>query len=123
VNKLIYHIHPPRVGDVVILNDPAEPKTLRLVKRIVAKAGDTVEIHNRQLYVNGKLKQEMYTDHLIDNGNYGPYLVEINHYFVMGDNRRLDKSIDSRSFDAVSRDMIIGRADAIVWPFTRWGGL
>jgi signal peptidase I len=69
------------------------------------------------------LVQETFTDHLIDNGNFGPYVVEVDRYFVMGDNRRLDKSVDSRSFDAVPRDLIIGRAEAVVWPMTHWGGL
>jgi signal peptidase I len=125
VNKLVYQMTEPHLGDVVILKYPEEetPSDLRLVKRVVALPGDKVEIHNRQLYVNGKLVDEPYTDHLIDNGNYGPYVVEVDHYFVMGDNRRLDKSVDSRTFDAVPRDLIIGRAEAIVWPITHWGGL
>lgn len=123
VNKLQYYITDPKIGDVVIVKHPEMPGEMRLVKRVVALPGDEVEIHNRQLYVNGKLVQETFTDHLIDNGNFGPYVVEVNRYFVMGDNRRLDKSVDSRSFDAVPRDLIIGRAEAVVWPMTHWGGL
>lgn len=123
VNKIRYVVGKPTVGDVAIVRNPESYGPKYLVKRIVAGPGDTVEVHNRQLYVNGKPADEPYTDHLIDDGNFGPYIVEMQHYFVMGDNRRQAKSVDSRYFGAVDADAIVGRAEAIVWPMTRWGGL
>jgi signal peptidase I len=123
VNKVRFVVGKPGVGEVVIIHNPESYGPKYLVKRVVAGPGDTVEIHNRQLYVNGKPVDEPYTDHLIDDGNYGPYIVEMQHYFVMGDNRRKAQSVDSRYFGAVDADAIVGRAEAIVWPMTRWGGL
>jgi signal peptidase I len=123
VNKLQYVVGKPHAGDVVILKNPLGNDPQYLVKRVVAIAGDKVEVHDHQLYVNGDLVDEPYTDALIENGNFGPYVVQINSYFVMGDNRRQDQSVDSRMFNAVPDTDIVGRAEAVLWPIGHWGGL
>ncbi|REE90533.1 signal peptidase I [Paenibacillus taihuensis] len=118
VNKLALLIGPPKIGDVVILKDPAEAEGRKeyLVKRIVGLPGDTIEIRQGQLYRNGKLVVEPYTDTEIEDLDYGPDTISADHYFVMGDNRHAKASRDSRSFHAVPRSSILGRADFIIWP-------
>src|SRR5690606_12600354 len=94
-----------------------------LVKRIVGMPGDTVEIIDRKLYINGNELSEPYTDVEIQDGNYGPEKVPPGHYFVMGDNRRQWASTDSRSFQSVPEDLIKGKAQFVIWPFSKIGGL
>lgn len=125
VDKIVYWIGDPERGDVVILKDPSEGPDKKdfLVKRIIGLPGDTVEVRDSKLYVNGALEIEPYTDTEIADGDVGPVVVEAGHYFVMGDNRHASASKDSRIFGTVSKDMIKGRADFILWPITKIKGL
>ncbi|MFC0393714.1 signal peptidase I [Paenibacillus mendelii] len=125
VNKISYLIGDPDRGEVVILKDPTDrlEKKEFLVKRVVGVPGDTIEIREGQLYRNGELIVEPYTDTIIDDLDYGPYKVDEGMYFVMGDNRHARASLDSRSFGAVSQDLIRGRADFILWPIAKLNAL
>ncbi|TVY03370.1 signal peptidase I [Cohnella terricola] len=125
VNKIVLKLGSLDRGDVVILKDPSDGTDHKeyLVKRIVGVPGDTLEVRDGELYINGDLKVEPYTDVKIEDGNFGPTRVTPGHYFVMGDNRHLKASRDSRAFKEVPADMIKGRADLIVWPITRWAKL
>ncbi|MNZ49999.1 Signal peptidase I S [compost metagenome] len=125
VNKFIYLFSKPKLGDIIILTEPnvyTKDKKL-LVKRVVGVPGDRIEIYNQRLYRNGELVDEPYTDSLIEDMSYGPEIVGEGHYFVMGDNRHARASMDSRSFQAVSENLIRGRADMILWPFKEFKAL
>ncbi|MGO4180581.1 signal peptidase I [Paenibacillus sp. TAF43_2] len=121
VNKFVYLVGKPMVGDVVILKEPdmGEDEEKFLVKRIVGVSGDRIEIHNKQLYRNGELVDEPYTDSLIEDMSYGPEVISEGNYFVMGDNRHARASLDSRTFHAVPEELIRGRADYILWPYKK----
>jgi signal peptidase I len=125
INKFVMEFGSLGRGDVVILKDPSNglEKKQYLVKRIVGMPGDTLEIRNGQLYINGQITIEPYTDTKIENGDFGPVTVNPGNYFVMGDNRHLDASRDSREFNQVPEGLIKGRADFIVWPISRWAKL
>ncbi|XEC93913.1 signal peptidase I [Paenibacillus tarimensis] len=123
VNKAVYLLGKPDRGDVVIVKDP-EGRAARkdyLVKRIIGLPGDTVEIRSKQLYLNGELMLEAYTDSDIEDMDLGPFVVEAGTYFLMGDNRHARASRDSRSFGNVPEELIKGRADFILWPITKMG--
>jgi signal peptidase I len=125
INKIGYIMGGPDRGDIVILKDPSQQLGFRefLVKRIVGLPGDTIEVSNEKLYINGKESNEPYTDVGIQDGNYGPELVPAGHYFVMGDNRHLLASTDSRRFHSVPEKLIKGKAQFIMWPLNKIGGL
>lgn len=125
INKISLKLEPLKRGDVVILKDPREGAERKefLVKRIVAVAGDTLEVRGGELYINGELTVEPYTNSAIEDGDYGPEQVGEGYYFLMGDNRQAQMSIDSRSFGTVPESLIQGRADFIVWPITKWDSL
>lgn len=125
INKIGYIIGGPDRGDIVILKDPDEQLGFRefLVKRIVGLPGDTIEISEQKLYINGKQLHESYTDTAIQDGNHGPEIVPPGHYFVMGDNRHQFASTDSRTFHSVPERMIKGKAQFILWPLNQIGGL
>lgn len=122
VNRIVYLIGQPSHGDVVILRDPRGGRQY-LVKRVVALPGDTVEIRNQRLFINGELKDEPYTATLIEDGDFGPITVEEDHYFVMGDNRYREQSLDSRKLGSVSSHLIKGRAEFIIWPLNKISNL
>lgn len=119
INRIIYYMKEPNYGDIVILKDPRNGQKQHLVKRVVAKSGDTVNITNGRLYVNGEQIDEPYTHVRIEGPDFGPVHVEEGHYFVMGDNRHFGESLDSRDFGVVPEKIIKGRAEFIVWPITK----
>ncbi|PZD95609.1 signal peptidase I [Paenibacillus sambharensis] len=125
VNKIGYLIGEPERGDVVILEDPmdSEGKAEYLVKRIIGVPGDTVEIRSGRMYLNGEQLVESYTDVDIEDVDYGPQKVGEGTYFVMGDNRHLGASKDSRTFGPVSSTLIKGKAQFVIWPITHMNKL
>jgi signal peptidase I len=142
VNKMIYGrtvsplerrplpLREVRRGDVVVFKFPEDP-TRDFIKRCVGLAGDTVEIRDKQLFVNGEaVREEGYTYHrdprtyprspFIDEGfrrrdNFGPVAVPPGHYFCLGDNR--DNSNDSRFWGPVPESYVKGRALLVYWSF------
>ncbi|MEI7025876.1 signal peptidase I [Paenibacillus sp. y28] len=124
VNKAIYLLSEPEPGEIAVIRDPEEGESEKyLVKRIVAGPGSKVEIRGGRLYIDGKRTDEKYTDVPIQDVDHGPYQLGSSQYFVMGDNRHLGASKDSRSFGPVDRERIAGRAQWIVWPLDKLGGL
>ncbi|WP_342571770.1 signal peptidase I [Paenibacillus sp. FSL R5-0749] len=120
VNKIVYHLDTPSRSDVIVLRDPSEGVEKRdfLVKRIVGLPGDTIEVRDHHLYVNGERQAETYTDIEVQDPDFGPITLEPDHFFVMGDNRHEGKSKDSRVFGSITSDQIVGKAEFIFWPFS-----
>lgn len=120
VNKIVYDIGKPSRFDVIVLRDPSEgvEKKEFLVKRIVGLPGDTVEVRDHHLFVNGEQQAETYTDTEVQDPDFGPITLEDDHYFVMGDNRHEGKSKDSRVFGSITSSEIVGKAEFIFWPFS-----
>ena len=110
----------PRRFDVVICRYPGRGDT-NFVKRVVGIPGDTIEIRDGYLYVNGDRYEEPYVDDEYRSGRlntFGPYTVPEGEYFVMGDHR--NNSNDSRYIGPLDRDMIIGHAMQVLYPFSSW---
>ena len=96
----------PKVGDVAAYRHDG---TL-LLKRIVAGPGDTIQLRDNVLFLNGKSQREPYIIVMPDipaMRNFGPVTVPLGHYFFLGDNR--DNSNDSRFHGFISEEQIIGR--------------
>ena len=92
-----------------------------LIKRVIATGGETIEIIDNAVIVDGVAIDEPYLNDGIRMPDFGPETVPDGYVFVMGDNRQ--SSQDSRRFGPVPEDEIIGRAFVRVWPPSRWGGL
>ena len=112
-------------GDVVVFKFPEEPER-DFIKRVVGLPGDTVEVRNRQVLINGTRVDEPYAHYLFPVGDdeqggfdvrarYGPVTVPPDHYFMMGDNR--DNSQDSRYWGFLPAHYVKGRALTIYWSF------
>jgi signal peptidase I len=112
VNKLLYLFRPPERGDVIVFVPPNN-STRDFIKRVIGLPGDTVEIINGSVYVNGGKLEE---DYPLNPGSYSspPVIVPPEEYFVLGDNRNY--SSDSHSWGTVSVKMIIGKAWISYWP-------
>lgn len=124
--KLTYRFNrEPMAGDVVIFNPPKTPKTMKVsnevfIKRVVAVAGDTVQVKRGELFVNGVSRgKELKLEPI--KYQYGPFTVPEGDVFVMGDNR--NNSFDSHVWGPLPKNRIIGRATAKYWPPNKIGGL
>ncbi|ACV62086.1 signal peptidase I [Desulfofarcimen acetoxidans DSM 771] len=114
VSKFNYYFTEPKRGDVVVFKYPLDQEE-RFVKRLIGFSGETIEIKNSKLYINGKETQENYLPpdlHMI--GDFGPYQVPADSYFMMGDNRNNSK--DSREWGKMPKDLMIGKAIFVYWP-------
>lgn len=118
VNKLTYQFHEPERGDVIIFHPPTNGQ-VDYIKRIIALPGDTLEIKNGTVYVNGKpLDEKAY---IVDPPDYTVRQREIprDFYFVLGDSR--NNSNDSHTGWLLPRQNIIGKAWLSIWPPENWG--
>jgi signal peptidase I len=112
IEKVTYRFfHGPRRGDVVVVDVPGSPEPL--IKRVVALAGETVEIHGGQVYTDGEPIEEPWVEYTATQ-DFPPTTVPPLHVFIIGDNR--PNSRDSRAFGPVPVDQIEGRALFIYWP-------
>ena len=123
VNKLSYRLHDPNRGDVVVLHQITGASERDLIKRVIALEGETIEMRNCEVRINGVVLEEPYLDpEIVTPGNCGgeiePTLIPEDHVFVMGDNR--GGSQDSRAIGAIDVDNIVGRAFVVFWPTSHW---
>ncbi|MFZ5919120.1 MAG: signal peptidase I [Chloroflexota bacterium] len=117
VEKITYHLHGPRRGDIVVFALPEQSEEM-LIKRVIGLPGETVEIHDGQVFIDGVPLNEPYLTQ-DTRGRYGPVTVPPLHVFVLGDNRSF--SNDSRAFDTVPIANIVGRAWLSYWPMEALG--
>src|SRR5260370_14574153 len=120
VNKLVYYDDyrwAPKVdrGDIVVFWFPDDPSK-SYIKRVIGLPGETVEIHEGIVRVNGRDLEESYLDpHLnLAHRSQAPIYIKPNYYFVIGDNR--DNSSDSRIWGLVPKKYIYGKALFRYWP-------
>ena len=113
--KIDYLTGQPQRGDVVICHYPGRGNTA-FVKRLVGMPGDTVEMRDRHLYVNGKRIADPVKMGTEPNYYFYEYTLKDNEYFVLGDNR--GNSNDSHSVGPISRNMIIAHVRTVIWPLS-----
>lgn len=113
VNKLVYRFRRPERGEVVVFDPPRNVGNIPFLKRVIGLPGDTVEIKDGKIYINGSIfTVESATD---TNYNYGPEKVPEGFLFVLGDNR--NNSYDSHCWGFVPSRNLIGEGLCVYWPF------
>ena len=121
INKFVYRFEPIQRGDVVVFWYPLD-RTKSFIKRVVGLPGESVEIRQGAVYVNGIVVPEPYVPRQYEDlSDYGPVPVPKDSYFVMGDHRI--SSNDSRVFGPVASRYIYGRAVFAYWPVDHFGSL
>ena len=124
VSGLLYE---PDRGDIVVFKKDSYNDNKALVKRVIAVAGDTVNIDfdNGIVYVNGEAIEEAYLDGSTNNklDFIGPQTVPENCLFVMGDNRNASTDSRDKRIGMVDKRLVIGKVLLVVYPFSDFGGV
>jgi len=121
INKFVYRFEPIQRGDVVVFWYPLD-HSKSFIKRVVGLPGESVEIRQGAVYVDGNIVPEPYVPpQYEDLSDFGPVRVPKDSYFVMGDHRI--SSNDSRVFGSVASQFIYGRAVFAYWPVDHFGSL
>lgn len=121
VNKVFFMKKNITRGDVIDFYVPSADKYY--LKRVIAVEGDTVEIKDNRVYLNGKLLEENYvsTNVTEPHSNVTKWEVKEGYVFVLGDNR--SNSTDSRDLGLIPRQDIVGKIILRYYPLNRFGGL
>jgi signal peptidase I len=127
IGRVLLPVRPIRRGDIVVFKYPEEPDR-DFIKRVIGLPGETIELRNKKVFVNGQGLDEPYVHILTPPSSdyqevtsfdvrerFGPVTVPAGKYFVMGDNR--DNSQDSRYWGFLPRDYVKGRALLIYWSY------
>jgi signal peptidase I len=126
VENAVLPVRDIRRGDVVVFKYPDEPER-DFIKRVIGLPGETLELRNKKVYINGQPLEEGYVHFLepVSEGQeitsidvrerYGPVRVPEGQYFVMGDNR--DNSQDSRYWGFLPEHYVKGKALMIYWSY------
>jgi len=116
-------------GDILVFKYPVQPDR-DFIKRVIGLPGETLEVREKKVYINGKMLDEPYVHYLDTYGgpsdlhevtssdvreHFGPVTVPPDQFFMMGDNR--DNSADSRYWGFLKRDYVKGRALMIYWSY------
>ncbi len=115
VNRLAYRFWVPNRGDIVVFAFPLDPKRT-FVKRIIALEGETVELKENQVFINGRVIQEPYLK-AGDYPPYGPLTIPKGKVLVLGDNR--NQSGDSREWGLLEKSYLIGKSWFVYYPLNR----
>lgn len=126
VNKLVHYMDEPERGEIVVFQATEQYK---YIKRVIAVEGETVEVHDDHLYIDGERVSEPYLEQFKQRAHtqgealtdeFGPVEVPEDEIFVMGDNR--DHSQDSRytGLGTVPESKVIGRASLVFWPLSHF---
>jgi signal peptidase I len=124
VNKLSYDFHDVHRGDIVVFKSPkgeTSPDVKDLIKRVIGLPGETVEVREGHVVINGRPLTEPYVPTGITAGAVEPRKIPAGQIWVMGDNRPNSK--DSRFFGPIDENLIVGRAFVRVWPLSALGFL
>lgn len=129
IERALLPVKPVTRGDIVVFKYPEEPDR-DFIKRVIGLPGDTLELREKKMFINGRPLDEPYVHFLQPPSDalvlheetsfdvrerYGPVTVPANQYFVMGDNR--DNSQDSRYWGFLPREYIKGKALVIYWSY------
>lgn len=111
IERVSYRFHPPDRGDIVVADRPGEE--VSLIKRVMGLPGETVEVRDGHVMIDGQSIEEPWVTHFGGPG-YGPEEVPEGYVFILGDNRRVSR--DSRAIGPVPLRMIEGRVWLVYWP-------
>lgn len=123
VERLSYQFSDPKRFDIVILMPYGDDVDEYFIKRVIGLPGETIQIKDGEIYIDGEVLEENYGKEPIIEGGIAeePLTLGDEEYFVMGDNR--NDSDDSRAdyIGPITRNLIKGKAILRIWPLDRFG--
>lgn len=122
VDKISYRFREPSRYDIVVFPYRYEENTY-YIKRIIGLPGETVQITDGAVYINGKLLDEHYGNAPMENAGMAeePVVLGEDEYFVLGDNRNNSQDSRASNVGVIHRDELLGRAWVRIWPFSEFG--
>ena len=124
VDKISYRFREPKRFEIIVFPYQYRENTF-YIKRIIGLPGETVQVMDGYVYIDGEQLDEHYGNELMENPGIAaePLTLEEDEYFVLGDNR--NHSSDSRdpSVGVIKRENLLGRAWIRIWPFNRFGAI
>lgn len=121
MQKVTYYFNDPGYGDIVICKFPNRTETF--VKRIVGVEGDKIRITDGTLYINDEPNYEHYDKNQGIDHDMKEITVGKDQIFVMGDNRNHSMDSSNSSVGLLTEDMILGKAEFVLWPLNMMHGL
>ena len=122
VDKLTYRFSDPKRFDIIVFPYKYEENTY-FIKRIIGLPGETIQVTDGKIYINGQVLNESYGREVLKSGGIAetPITLGEDEYFVMGDNR--NDSMDSRdpSVGVLHKSELVGRAWVRIWPLSKFG--
>ena len=116
-----YIFRGPKRGDIIVFRAPDQQQgqpERNFIKRVIAVSGESVEVREGIVFINGLPLDEPYIDRPGGKA-FGPEIVPADHLFVLGDNRQASR--DSRDFGMLPKENVIGKAWVTYWPFSVFG--
>ncbi len=122
VDKISYRFTNPKRFDIVVFPFQYQ-EGVYYIKRVIGLPGETVQIQDGDIYINGRILQENYGNEEIRNPGFASSEITLaaDEYFVLGDNRNNSRDSREPSVGNISREDIIGKALFRIWPFDRIG--
>lgn len=122
VDKLSYRFHDPERFDIIVFPFQFQDNTY-YIKRIIGLPGETVQIVDGEIYINGEVLQESYGREVMQDAGLAaePITLGDDEYFVLGDNRNYSSDSRDPSVALIHRKEIVGRAWLRIWPLSSFG--
>lgn len=122
VDKISYRFRDPKRYEIIVFPYQYKENTY-YIKRIIGLPGETVQVKDGYVYINGEQLDEHYGNELmVDPGTAAePITLGEDEYFVLGDNRNHSSDSREETVGVIKRDNLVGRAWIRIWPFSKFG--
>ena len=122
VDKISYRFKDPERFDIIVFPYQYQEDTF-YIKRIIGLPGETVQIEDGIIYIDGEILEESYGKEMMNSAGIASQPIELGEeeYFVLGDNRNNSRDSRDPSVGMIQEDQIIGKAFIRIWPFEKFG--
>lgn len=122
VDKISYRFKDPERFDIIVFPYQHQEDTF-YIKRIIGLPGETVQIEDGIIYIDGEVLEESYGKEIMNSAGIASQPIELGEeeYFVLGDNRNNSRDSRDPSVGMIQEDQIIGKAFIRIWPFEKFG--